>query len=68
MSAFFWRIAILVSKSGGCISVISPHSNRDLKRSSSVGIFGGRSLEMTNCLLASGALMYEKFCVLLYLR
>ena len=53
-SAFFLRIAILVSKSGTCISAISPHSNLDLNLSSNVGIsFGGLSDESIICLLAS---------------
>ena len=52
--AFFLSIAILVSKSGGWISVISPISNLDLNLSSNVGIsFGGLSLEMIICLFAS---------------
>src|SRR5699024_12191203 len=52
--AFLFRIAILVSKSGGVISVIKPHSKRDRRRSSSVGIsFGGRSLEIIICLFSS---------------
>src|SRR5690606_40492207 len=51
--AFFRKMAILVSKSGGVISVINPHSKRERRRSSSVGIsFGGRSLEMTICLFS----------------
>ena len=43
-----------VSRSGGWMSVISPHSNRDRSRSSSVAIsFGGRSDEITICRPAS---------------
>ncbi len=42
-----------VSSSGGWTSVISPHSKRVRKRSSSVAsCLGGRSEEMTICLLA----------------
>ena len=53
-SAFFLSMAILVSKSGGCISAISPPSKRLLSLSSSVFIsLGGRSLDMIICLLAS---------------
>ena len=53
-SDFFLRIAILVSTSGGCRSAMSPHSNRDRKRSSMSGMsFGNRSLERTICLCAS---------------
>ena len=45
---FLRRIAIRVSRSGGWMSVIRPHSNRDRSRSSSVEISrGGRSDEMT---------------------
>ena len=52
-TAFFRRIAMRVSSSGGWTSVISPHSNRLRSRSSSVtSCLGGRSLEMTICLLA----------------
>ncbi len=52
--AFFLKIAIRVSKSGGVMSVIKPHSNRERKRSSNVGIsFGGLSLEITICLDSS---------------
>ena len=37
-----------VSRSGGWMSVISPHSKRERSRSSSVAIsFGGRSDEIT---------------------
>ncbi len=51
---FLRRIAMRVSRSGGCTSVISPHSNRERSRSSSVGIsFGGRSDEITICEPAS---------------
>ncbi len=43
-----------VSRSGGWMSVIRPHSNRERRRSSSVAIsFGGRSDEITICLPAS---------------
>ena len=49
-SAFFLRMAIRVSMSGGFRSAMSPHSNRDWKRSSSPEIsLGGQSLEMTIC-------------------
>ncbi len=42
------RIAIRVSRSGGWMSVINPHSKRERSRSSRVEIsFGGRSDEMT---------------------
>jgi hypothetical protein len=41
---FLRRIAIRVSRSGGWMSVIRPHSKRDRSRSSSVEISrGGRS-------------------------
>ena len=41
---FLRRIAIRVSRSGGWMSVISPHSKRERRRSSSVAIsFGGWS-------------------------
>ena len=47
-SAFFLRIAIRVSRSGGWTSVISPHSKRERSRSSSAVIsFGGRSDDRT---------------------
>jgi len=32
-SAFFLRIAIFVSRSGGWMSAMSPHSNRERRRS-----------------------------------
>jgi hypothetical protein len=49
-SAFFLRIAILVSMSGEDISAITPHSNLDRSLSSRVGIsFGGLSDVMTIC-------------------
>ena len=52
-AAFLRRIAIRVSNSGGWISVIKPHSKRERNRSSKVvSCFGGRSLEITICLLA----------------
>ena len=52
-AAFFRRIAIRVSRSGGWTSVIRPHSNRVRSRSSSVeSCFGGRSELMTICLFA----------------
>ncbi len=45
---FLRRIAMRVSRSGGWMSVIRPHSNRERRRSSSVAIsFGGRSDEIT---------------------
>src|SRR5436309_10527557 len=47
-------MASRVSKSGGWMSAMSPHSNLDRSLSSRVGIsFGGRSDEMTICLLIS---------------
>ena len=52
-AAFLRKIAIRVSSSGGWISVIKPHSKRERSRSSKVvSCFGGRSLEITICLLA----------------
>src|SRR5437660_1366230 len=49
-----WRIASRVSKSGGWMSAMRPHTNLERNRSSSVGIsLGGRSDEMTICLLIS---------------
>ena len=51
---FLRRIAMRVSRSGGWMSVMSPHSNRERRRSSSVAIsFGGRSDEITICRPAS---------------
>ena len=51
---FLRRIAMRVSRSGGWMSVISPHSNRDRSRSSSVEISrGGRSDDMMICRPAS---------------
>ncbi|CFS35262.1 Uncharacterised protein [Mycobacterium tuberculosis] len=51
--AFLRKMAMRVSSSGGCTSVISPHSKRVLSRSSRVAsCLGGRSDEMTICLLA----------------
>jgi hypothetical protein len=45
---FLRRIAMRVSRSGGWMSVISPHSKRERSRSSSVEISrGGRSDEIT---------------------
>ena len=53
-SAFRLRIATFVSRSGGWMSAMSPHSNRDRNRSSSAGIsLGGRSLLRTICFCAS---------------
>ena len=53
-SAFFFRMAIFVSRSGGWMSAIRPHSNRDRSRSSSAGIScGGQSLLSTICFCAS---------------
>src|SRR5699024_7226784 len=44
-SHFFFKIAILVSKSGSVMSVVSPHPMRERNLSSKVGIsLGGRSL------------------------
>ena len=52
-STFFRRMAIRVSMSGGWMSVTSPHSKREARRSSRLGIsFGGRSLVTTICLFA----------------
>ena len=42
VSAFFLRMATLVSKSGGWMSAIRPHSKRERSRSSSVGDLLGR--------------------------
>ena len=51
---FLRRIAMRVSRSGGWMSVISPHSKRERRRSSSVEISrGGRSDEITICEPAS---------------
>ena len=53
-SAFFLRIATFVSRSGGWMSAIRPHSKRDRSRSSRDGISrGGQSLLMTSCFWAS---------------
>ena len=44
---FLRRMAMRVSRSGGWMSVISPHSNRDRRRASRVAISrGGLSDEM----------------------
>ncbi len=54
VAAFFDRIAILVSRSGGVTSVIRPHSNRLRSRSSSAeSCLGERSEEMTICFSVS---------------
>ena len=45
-SDFFWRIASLVSRSGGWMSVMSPHSNLVRSRSSRVEIFLGARSEV----------------------
>ena len=51
---FLRRMAIRVSRSGGWMSVISPHSKRLRRRDSSVAIArGGRSDEITICRRAS---------------
>ena len=51
VSAFFCRMAMRVSMSGGCISAVSPHSKRETSRCSKLAIsLGGRSLDMTICL------------------
>ncbi len=51
---FLRRIAMRVSRSGGWMSVIRPHSKRLRSRSSSVAMSrGGRSLDMTICEPAS---------------
>src|SRR3989442_663378 len=53
-SAFFWRMAILVSRSGGWISAINPHSKRERKRSSIAAIsLGGQSEDSTICFCRS---------------
>jgi len=53
ISAFRFRMAIRVSRSGAWISVTRPDSKRDTRRSSSVAIcFGGLSLVRTICLCA----------------
>ena len=53
-SAFRFRIATFVSRSGGWMSAIKPHSNRERRRSSSAVIScGGRSLLSTICFCAS---------------
>ena len=50
--AFLRRIAMRVSRSGGWMSVISPHSKRERSRSSNPeSCLGGRSEVMTTCLL-----------------
>ena len=52
--AFLRRIAMRVSRSGGWMSVIRPHSKRERSRSSRVEISrGGRSDEITIWLPAS---------------
>ena len=52
-AAFLRRIAMRVSRSGGCTSVIRPHSKRVRSRSSRVdSCFGGRSELITICLFA----------------
>ena len=51
ISVFFFRMAILVSKSGGLISTVRPHSNLDFNLSSKAGIsFESRSQDITICL------------------
>ena len=46
-----FRIAMRVSKSGGCTSAARPHWKRLSRRSSMPTMsFGGRSAESTNCL------------------
>src|SRR5258705_10915063 len=53
-SAFFCRMAILVSRSGGWISAINPHSNRERSRSSmELMSFGRQSEEITICFCCS---------------
>ena len=53
IAAFLRRIAMRVSRSGGCTSVIRPHSNRLRSRSSSWSRrLGARSEVSTICLLA----------------
>ncbi len=49
-AAFFLRIATRVSKSGGWMSAIRPHSNRERRRSSISGMsFGEQSLDRMIC-------------------
>ena len=51
LCAFLRRIAMRVSRSGACTSVMRPHSNRLRMRSSKpVRCFGGTSLVITTCL------------------
>ncbi len=53
-AAFLRMIATFISRSGGWMSAISPHSNRDRSRSSRVGIsFGSASEVTTICFWAS---------------
>ncbi len=53
-AAFLRMIAIFISRSGGWMSAISPHSNRERSRSSSVGISLGSASEVTTiCFWAS---------------
>ena len=50
ISAFFWRMAIFVSRSGGWISAMRPYSKRERRRSSMEEIsLGGQSEETTIC-------------------
>ena len=49
-SAFLLRMATLVSRSGGWMSAIRPHSKRERRRSSRVGMSrGGQSQVRTIC-------------------
>ncbi len=53
-AAFLRMIATFISRSGGWMSAIRPHSNRERSRSSSVGIsFGSASEVTTICFCAS---------------
>ena len=53
-AAFLRMIAIFISRSGGWMSAIRPHSNRERSRSSSVGISLGSASEVTTiCFCAS---------------
>ena len=50
LCAFLRKIAIRVSNSGGCTSVIRPHSKRERIRSANpVSCFGGKSEVITTC-------------------
>jgi len=54
LCTFFWRMATRVSRSGGWMSVMSPHSKRETRRSSRVARpLGCLSDVMTICFWAS---------------